>query len=451
MWLFSSISNVLTIQKRSGWNRQQVLDYQKSQLRSMLRYLWDESPFYRDYYSSNGIQERDLTDVGIRDLPILNKEILMDNFDQISNDPLLRREKIEGWIHSGTPGIYEDRYVILHTSGSSGTLGIFAYDKQAWCRARGVTSRAGSTRINPFNRVRLAWYGATHGRFAGVTACSTLPRSMCRVRLCSVLDPIPTTTATLNDFQPENLFGYAEGIHELARTALAGKLKITPSYITTSGEPLTEDAIKAIEDAWGITPTNAYGTSESICLGLQLPGHSELTLMEDENLIEILNDDDTEVAPGKIGRVVVSALYNRAIPVIRYDLRDLVTRGHRAEDSALDNILRVEGRANDALPITLHDGSPDTIHPVVLSEFFVPGIRKFQFISESPARAKISYVSEREMDSTVLEEFNRILELKGAKETTRTTVTRVDELPADRQTGKHRLVLLPRANGSSGS
>ncbi len=61
---------------------------------------------------------------------------------------------------------------------------------------------------------------------------------------------------------------------------------------------------------------------------------------------------------------------------------------------------------------------------------------------------KISYVSEQEMDSTVLEEFTRILELKGANQSTQTTVTRVNELPADRSTGKHRLVILPRANES---
>ena len=443
MWLASTFQNIRLIQKRSGWGRQQVLDYQQAQLRSLLDYLWNESPFYREYYAGHGIRESDLPEISVQDLPIITKEILMENFDRISKDKDLRRDAIEAWIHSGKPGIYRKRFVILHTSGSSGTLGIFAYDKAAWGRMRGVTTRSGTVRINPFNRVRLAWYGATHGRFAGVTACSTLPKSLCRVRLCSILDPLPTTIETLNEFQPEQLFGYAAGIHQLANSAIEGQLRIRPKFVSTSGERLTDATTAAIQKAWGVAPTNAYGTSESLCLGIQAPNQSKITLMEDENIIEILDDDDKGVAPGGVGRVVVTALYNRAIPVVRYDLRDYVTRGRRGDGEAFDNILRVEGRANDALPITLQDGSSDTIHPVVLSEFFVPGIRKFQFICESPQQVNIRYISDSEMDSTVLAEFGQILEMKGADGKTSASAERVAELPADQTTGKHRLVVLP--------
>ena len=171
--------------------------------------------------------------------------------------------------------------------------------------------------------------------------------------------------------------------------------------------------------------------------------------MEDETIIEILNENDQPVAPGETGRMVITALYNRTIPVVRYDLRDLVTRGDRAEGECFDNILRVEGRANDALPITLHDGTPDTIHPVVLSEFFVPGVRKFQFIARSTSHVQIKYVSEADLDSQILAEFGKILRLKGAEAATKTTVERLAELSADRSTGKHRLVILPKNQNDS--
>ena len=52
------------------------------------------------------------------------------------------------------------------------------------------------------------------------------------------------------------------------------------------------------------------------------------------------------------------------------------------------------------------------------------------------------------MDSTVLEEFTRILELKCAKASTLATATRVPKLPADPSTGKHRLVVLTPPNGA---
>ncbi|MFT4548313.1 MAG: hypothetical protein ACI9MB_002265, partial [Verrucomicrobiales bacterium] len=70
------------------------------------------------------------------------------------------------------------------------------------------------------------------------------------------------------------------------------------------------------------------------------------------------------------------------------------------------------------------------------------GARKFQFVANSATDVKIKYVSETDMDSQILEEFGRILTLKGAETATKTTAKRVAELPADQSTGKHRLVLL---------
>lgn len=442
MWLFATLRGIRTIQARADWDRRQVLDYQKAGLCRLLRHLWANSPFYHDYYSAHGIRETDLSEVSVRDLPIIDKDILMENFDRVSNDPVLRRAPIEDWIHAGNEQIYRKRYLILHTSGTSGTLGIFVYDKAAWSRMRGVTTRVGTMRVNPFNRVRLAWYGATHGRFAGVTSCRTLPRALCKLRLCSVLEPLPETIDTLNRFQPEQLFGYAASIKELAAAALAGKLKINPAFVTTSGEILTDEAASLIEQAWGVKPSNAYGTSESLCLGIRSPGQSVVTLMEDENLLEILDANNAQVAPGAVGRTVVTALYNFALPVVRYDLRDYVTRGHRAENEPFDNILRVEGRVNDALPLTLRNGSADTIHPIVLSEFFVPGIRRFQFISEAPRLVRLKYVAEENIDAPVRAEFEKILGMKGALDATELVVEKVEALPVDPKTGKHRLVVL---------
>ena len=445
MWILPTLRNMRLIHSRSKWSREQVLAYQESALRELLRWAWANSPFYHDYYADHGIAESDLGDISVGEVPIVGKELLMENFDRISKDPALKREPIEAWIHSGgSELLYDKRFVVIHTSGSSGTLGLFAYDRHAWTRMRGVTTRSGKISSNPFRRVRLVWYGASHGRFAGVTTCRALPKLYCKREICSVLAPLATTVATLNRFRPDHLIGYAAAVHELADAALSGDLDIRPSFVGTSGEVLTDAAIAAIEKAWGVSPVNAYGTSESLCLGLRFAGDEAITLMEDETIIEMLDNNDQAVAPGEVGRVVISALYNRAIPIIRYDMRDYVTRGHRAEGEKFDNILRVEGRVEEALPVTLEGGAVDSIHPVVLSEFFVPGIRKFQFISESPAEIVIKYLADGDIDGAVHEAFEKILAMKGAKGDTALKVQRVDEMPADPTTGKRRIVVVRR-------
>lgn len=444
MWLAESLRSKSLIESRQGWTRSQLLEHQQRSLRDLLHRVWKDSPFYREYYGNHGIQEKDLSDITVRDLPILDKETLMDGFDRISTDPVLRRNRLEDWLHSESRNPYEGRYMVVHTSGSSGNMGIFVYDKEAWGRTRGIImahSNLGRA-VNPFRRFRFAMCVATHGHFGAVTAAQTLPRLLFKVCTCSVLDPIQTTLDTLNRFQPEQLGGYSTTLHELAQASLDGKLDIRPQAVTPGGEPLSEEAAITMEKAWGVVPMQAYASSESMCLALSLPGREGLTLMEDEHIFEVLDAEGGAVAPGEVGRMVMTNLYNRAMPLIRYDMRDYVTRGSRPEGERFDSIVRVEGRVNDALPVCLEDGSVDSLHPIVLSEFFVPGATKFQFVSESPGRVVIRYRATENRDSSVREAFDRLLQMKGALASTSARVERTEDLGVDPRTGKYRLVVL---------
>ena len=109
------------------------------------------------------------------------------------------------------------------------------------------------------------------------------------------------------------------------------------------------------------------------------------------------------------------------------------------------SVLGVEGRVNDALPVLLENGSADSLHPIVLSEFFVPWATKFQFVSESPSRVTVRYLAAEEQDEPVREAFNRLLKMKEAEGSTSVSVERVSALPVDPKTGKYRLVVLSSA------
>jgi phenylacetate-CoA ligase len=63
--------------------REAMLQYQQRSLQRMLQYVWKHSAFYRDYYTSSGIREADLSDLTIRDLPVLSKQTLIEQFDEV--------------------------------------------------------------------------------------------------------------------------------------------------------------------------------------------------------------------------------------------------------------------------------------------------------------------------------------------------------------------------------
>ena len=62
--------------------------------------------------------------------------------------------------------------------------------------------------------------------------------------------------------------------------------------------------------------------------------------------IEILDDNDKPVSPGNEGRVVITSLYNKAMPFIRYDLGDraIIKKNKKGVYQILDS---VKGRTND--------------------------------------------------------------------------------------------------------
>jgi phenylacetate-CoA ligase len=98
MGMLQVVKALWGLKKRARLTRPQMLDYQTEKLRSLVRYAWRESSFYRDYYSDHGLKETDLGDITVRDLPFTDKEMLMENFDRVVTDAKLRKTDLEAFI-----------------------------------------------------------------------------------------------------------------------------------------------------------------------------------------------------------------------------------------------------------------------------------------------------------------------------------------------------------------
>jgi amino acid adenylation domain-containing protein len=196
---------------------------------------------------------------------------------------------------------------------------------------------------------------------------------------------------------------------------------------------------RKIRQAWGAPIYGLYAASESKYIAIKSPERNEMTVMDDLNIVEVLDEKDQAVSAGKEGRVVLTNLYNYTLPTLRYELGDYVVRGTELHDGSFSTLRDIRGRVNDALPIVLSSGLHDSIHPLVLTTLFVPTIEKFQFVSETPEHVRIDYVAPRNIDAAVREEFQKLLDAKGASRTT-VDVRKVPGIDIDSKTGKLRLV-----------
>ena len=117
----------------------------------------------------------------------------------------------------------------------------------------------------------------------------------------------------------------------LELTALAGEC--APSkrppirVVMLAGEPVSPENIKFLSDFWNAQIFNHYGSEETDGLGGTCASNDGFHVFDDLFVFEIVDDLGNYVQPGEAGRLIVTSLYHRGTPLIRYHLGDLV-RAH---------------------------------------------------------------------------------------------------------------------------
>ncbi|MEJ2127078.1 MAG: hypothetical protein P8X84_06215, partial [Candidatus Bathyarchaeota archaeon] len=401
-------------------NKDEVETIQKENINKTVKHAIKKSPFYKEHYKDVPFSNQS-TFEHFSSLPLVNKKTIMDNLDQVFTSSTLNRKILEKHLATTQPGKRYLNNTIIHSSGSSGTVGIYAYDSQSWDTLKAlVLARCTNFGIS-LKKKRLAFIGVKDGHYAGVTLASDVPRIMAHYTDVSVNEPISKTVEHLNKFQPDDLRGYPSGLSILVSEQQAGRLNITPRKIVSSAEPLDEKLTKLIEEVFGVSPYNFYAASESIGLAQDCHLHCGLHVFNDLHAVELLNDKGERVEPGKSGQIVLTNLYNRCQPLIRYQMHDIAVYSEEECDCGLPFPLlkNVYGRQEETIWIQKENGGFDVINPLVFVEFFVPGLRKLQVHYEKLNKIRLLVVAQGNSDKiseAVEKRINTILRGKNLQE-----------------------------------
>lgn len=146
------------------------------------------------------------------------------------------------------------------------------------------------------------------------------------------------------------IYGYTNSIVLFARFIIRKNIilkKVCPSLkvcICTS-ENCTEEDKKIITEAFGVPAVNEYGTSEVDLIAFEdFKGNWKLS--EENIFIEILDDAGNRLTKGGEGRIILTALHNKAMPFIRYEIGDKAVI-EKSEDKII--IKRLLGGVNDII------------------------------------------------------------------------------------------------------
>lgn len=144
--------------------------------------------------------------------------------------------------------------------------------------------------------------------------------------------------------------GYTSPIVQFAKFLRSRNIilkNVCPSLTVcmVTSEMLFEDDKSLMERQFGIPVINEYGASELDLIAFQ-NSNDDFQLNSETLFIEILDDNNKPVALGGEGRIVITSLYNKAHPFIRYDIGDIgiISMNSTVKRPILEKLI---GRTND--------------------------------------------------------------------------------------------------------
>lgn len=149
-------------------------------------------------------------------------------------------------------------------------------------------------------------------------------------------------------FKPKYIIGYSKAIYMLAKANAEKKeqfhkLNLKAVMGAAEGFERPEDK-QYVSDIFGCHTALQYAAMETNYLAHTHPD-GEYKVVWKNNLIECVDEYGN---PAKTGRILVTSLYPRAFPLVRYELGDIIAECKKSDESVYA-FQEIQGRDNDFL------------------------------------------------------------------------------------------------------
>jgi len=305
------------------------------------------------------------------------------------------------------------------TSGSSGDPFIFAKDKYAhaitWAS---IIYRFGWYGID-FNKSYQARFYGIPLDFLGYTKerIKDFLGQRYRFTIFNLSDEIlEKVLQKFNQKKFDYINGYTSSIVLFAKFLQKKNIVLTDICPTlkvcmVTSEMLFEEDKILMEKQFGIPIVNEYGASELDLIAFE-NNAGEWQVNTETLFVEILDENNQAVPYGQEGKVVITSLYNKAHPFIRYDIGDI---GILDEKSTVQKpiLKKLIGRTNDVALLPSGKKAPGlTFYYVTKSIIEDDGNVKEFIIKQIKIDAfEIDYVSEIDLTTTQIDNIKRAIDL----------------------------------------
>ncbi len=339
-------------------------------LAALLAYAAVQSPFYRDQAWAKSV--RGGASIALKNIPITRKSLVREH---------------TGLFHIPAFPPSEGKPITRYTSGSSGHPMELRQTSRFYA-------------INSIERSRLltGWGYERHPSLAKIknpdadnprgTKTSTYNRgqsvhSLYTSDVSEALDFIVKTGARVLENRPS----MCAAILQLAADR---GLNLPLALIATKSELVPDQFRLLIRSRPGCRLVDRYASEETQLIACECAQCGAYHPADRQLVLEVLDENDKPVKAGKMGRVIVTSLFNLAMPLIRYDIGDYAILGKtNACPRASVSLTRIVGR--DRNVFKLPDGRKvmPWLDPQAVSS---AGLHQFKMIQRGPAEIELLYI-----------------------------------------------------------
>jgi phenylacetate-CoA ligase len=327
-------------------------------LNSILSYASENVEFYKQFKGFDSIKS----------FPVINKNIIRSNYEAFQSPEFLGAATVN-----------------MHTSGSTGVPIVVRQDKnkrnRVYAEMMYFWEKAGY-RIGMRYVFFRIWTSMRRKSKLSAWARNLLMRDIVRLDEEN-LNSIRNTLIT--DRKIRMLLGYASTLENLVNYLLSRgdtSEMFSINTIISFAEVLPEGTREKLKQAFNCTVVSLYSNQENGMIAQECVENKEFHLNSASYHVELLNmDSDDPARVGKPGRVVITDLFNHAMPLIRYDTGDIAVWKKEAECGWYSQAFSsIQGRMVDHIFDT--QGNKKSPHAIgsLMSPF--DKLLQYQFVQE---------------------------------------------------------------------
>lgn len=386
------LSTYLQFRNRLFTSRKKLEAYQQRKLKKHLAFVTEKSAFYRKYKGHE-----------LKDFPMIDKGIMMENFDTINTVGIKKEEALEFAVNAERTREFDDKLkniTVGLSSGTSHSRGAFLVEKTETEKWAGFVLAKflphgilGKYKIAFFMRANSNLYqsvGSKNIRFEFYDIYADMDKN---------IEKLGKNGADILVAQPSALLMIAAALDEK-------KINIHPETVISIAEVLEKEDEERIKKSFGTDVIHQVYQCTEGCLATTCK-YGTLHLNEDIVFIEKEYIDKNRFIP------IITDFERTSQPIIRYRLNDvLVEKKEKCRcGSACTALEKIEGREDDVFIFHREEKEvkifPDFIRRCIL---FSGNISDYRIVQQADGSINIYADIDDKMKEKVTGEFKKLAE-----------------------------------------